>query len=67
MNWGITILLLAKHSTMQRVARNFEEEEARLKRFAEFFENNSGTDKVLDFWAWDATMNPKKLTSLAID
>ena len=62
-----TVGPLAKHSTMQRVARNFEEEEAKLKRFAEFFENRSSNDKVLDFWAWDATMNPKKLPSVATD
>ncbi len=51
---------LAKHPSMERVARSFEEEEARLKRFSAYFEKKGGSDRVLDFWGWDATLNPER-------
>lgn len=54
---------LARHPTMQRVARSFEEEDAKMKRFAAFFQKWPGRDKVLDFWAWDATLNPTKFAA----
>ena len=53
---------LASHPTMQRVLRDFDEEDAHLKRFAAFFDATS-QEPVLDFWQWDARLNPDRLVS----
>jgi len=52
--------LLAKHPTFQRVLRDFDQEEARLKRFAEYFDASS-PEPVLGFWQWDTALNPERL------
>lgn len=51
---------LAKHATFQRVLRDFDQEEARLKRFAEYFDAAS-SEPALSFWQWDAALNPERL------
>lgn len=53
---------LAKHPAMRRVARDFEEEEARLKRFAELFRSAPPAELLLDFWEWDAALNPERFS-----
>jgi len=52
--------VMAKHPTMQRVAREFEAEEAKLKRF---FEHQG--DYIYDFWTWDAQCNPEGLAKIS--
>lgn len=48
---------LAGHAANERVLRDYDQEEARLKRFAAFFADDP-EEPVLDFWAWDATLSP---------
>ena len=54
---------MARHPTMERVCRDYDQEEARLKRFALFF-GPTTAEPVLAFWQWDATLNPERLASL---
>ena len=56
---------MASHSTMQRVARDFETETTRLSRFSDFFKTKKGEVMVLDFWAWDAQINPEGLAKIS--
>ena len=56
---------MANHPTMQRVAKDFEDEKARLNRFLDFFITKKQDDKVFDFWTWDAKVNPEGLAKIS--
>ena len=56
---------MANHSTMQRVAKDFDTEEVSLARFLEFFKTKKEDDKVFDFWTWDEKINPEGLAKLS--
>ena len=55
---------LAKHPVMQRILRDSDKEEDRLKRFAERFAANN-EESVMTFWQWDAKINPNPFAELA--
>lgn len=48
----------AKSKLGQKILEEFDQEEARLLRFAESFRQHPGRP-VLDFWRWDKQLNPK--------
>jgi len=48
----------AKGKIGQRLLEKFDQEEARLLRFAESFRHHPERP-VLDFWKWDSQMNPQ--------
>jgi hypothetical protein len=53
---------LANNPAMKRVAQMFDEELARLTRFAEHFRGAAGDDHVFSFWEWDDTLNPARFS-----
>ena len=51
---------LANNPAMKRAAQMFEDETARLRRFAEHFAKATGEERVFAFWDWDGTLNPER-------